>query len=559
MIVAVAPDLPGSSAGDEGFAVGLDADEPLGGWSVSDGHGIFAFPVGTAVVAGHALWTVGNETAWQAFSGPAAPLSWRDSLHLGNAAGNLRLSDPAGRVVDEVAWGPGTGLNFTSPGLVYERDNVDGLWQDTDRPIDWVTPRIHRIGESMLDQPTFHVHDLTIYASPDSSFGVLSQLISSATRRLQLHVYELRSADLVDHLVAAKNAHPSLDLAVLVEASPVGMTASDRHATSDALRRIEAVGGKAVLAGHGRYDDHHLKVLVADDTVAVQSENWVESGVPAEPTWGNRGWGAAVHDATMADWFATWMAEDRQAWDAAPFDLADYDPLFAQPPRTAARTGPYGPIIPAAALHGDFDVTPIISPDDTADPRRDPLAQLVAAATVSIETEQLDLAVGAGNRLGWSSADPFASALSAAAARGIPVRVLAAAPFGDSAGNSVELDAISAAGAAARVLDRPGIALLHNKGLIVDDAVVVGSINANHHSRSANREVDLLLRGPGVADYYRRLFDADWNEESRGPDAGVIGRDLHGLPGAPWPMLLAAVGLAVKGWTSRFGHGPPSP
>ncbi|HJQ92921.1 MAG TPA: hypothetical protein VJ874_01400, partial [Candidatus Thermoplasmatota archaeon] len=230
---------------------------------------------------------------------------------------------------------------------------------------------------------------MTLYASPDSSFEVLSGLVAGARDRLHLHVYELRSAALADALVAAKQAHPGLDLQVLVDGNPVGAGQDDRHATADALRRIQAVGGAAVLAGNGRYDDHHLKVLVADDAVAVQSENWVPSGVPEDPSWGNRGWGVVAYDEPMADWFAAWMAEDRSAWDSQPFDLGSYDPLFKAPPRQAPRTGSYGPSVPPLELAGPVRITPVVAPDHTQDPATDPIAAVAAQAKRRLDVEQL--------------------------------------------------------------------------------------------------------------------------------------------------------------------------
>ncbi len=559
MIVAVVPDLPGSAERDEGFAIGSNEGADISGWSVIDGEGIHAFPANTVLRPGEPLWIVGNQTAWQAHDGPAPAGFWSDTaLQLANSGDILEIANAEGQTVDSVSWGAGSGLNYTSPGAIYTRDRNAGGWVDTDRAADWVTPRIHRIGESQLDAPTFRVHNLTLYASPDSSFAVLSRLISGATERLHLHVYELRSAALVDLLVAAKANHPSLDLAVLVDAAPVGMTASERHATADALHRIQAAGGTALLAGSGRYDNHHLKVLVADDAVAVQSENWVESGVPQDPTWGNRGWGVVVHDATAAQWFATWLAADRAAWEVATFDRDAFDPLFSRPARLAPRSGQYGPVVQALELQGDFDVTPLVSPDHMQDPRRDPLAALIRDADQAIESEQLDLASGAANKLGWRSDDALTAALSAAARRGVAVRVLAAAPFGNDAGNQPTLDLLASSGARGAVFDRKGIAILHNKGLVIDDVVIVGSMNGNHHSRSANREVDLILGGPGIAPYYRALFDADWDGVGPDRDVGVVERDLRGLPGTTWPILLAGLGLALAGWMSRRGRGPLS-
>jgi hypothetical protein len=557
LLVGVVPDLPGAGPGDEGFAVGSAVPVELAGLKVTDGEGTWAFPDGVWLPANGTIWVVGSLGAWSRFQGPQPAFGLAQGegageLALGNGGDGLRLLDATGATLDAVAWGGKAvagmagSIPVASPGLVYLRDRVDGAWVDTDRVEDWETPRMHRIGESALGRPTFTADRVTLYASPDSSFGVLTGLIAGATQRLHLHVYELRSAALVDALVAARQAHPGLDLQVFVDADPVGQTAPERHATADALRRIQGAGGVATLGGSGRYDDFHLKVLVADDQVAVQSENWVEAGVPQDPSQGNRGWGAAVHSPGMADWFAAWMAEDRRAWDAQPFDLAAFDPLFAPPSRSAPRTGSYAPIVPATTLEGAFEVTPWVAPDHTQDPRTDPLAALVAGAQRRVDVEELDLAAGAANGLGWGSPDPLAASLAAAAQRGVAVRVLAAAPFSSTdTGNAAALEWLASRGVQAAVVDRPGIETLHNKGLVVDDAVVVGSMNGNHHSRSANREVDLLLRGPGVADAFAALFASDWSPPDPAPAPGAIGRDLKGLPAAPVPILLVALGVVA--------------
>lgn len=548
LLTAVVPDLPGGSAGDDGFAVGCPEACDLSGWSVTDGEGTWSFPAGTTLPAGGQLWVVGNLTRWSELEGATPAIDAGSSaLRLGNDRDDLRLLDPAGHAVDATSYGDTAFDPPASPGLVLERRTAGGGWQDTGSADDWRTPRLHRVGESALDRPTFDADRLTLYASPDSSFEVLAGLIGSAHQRLHLHVYELRHPALVDALVAAKGRNPGLDLQVLVDGNPVGAGADDRHATADALRRVQAAGGRAVLAGNGRYDDHHLKVLVADAAVAVQSENWVPSGVPESPTWGSRGWGVVVHDAAAADWFAGWMAADRAAWDSTEFDLATFDPAFHTPPREAPRDGEFGPRVAPLELEGPIRVTPIVAPDMTQDPAADPIAALVSQAHDRVRVQQLDLSLEGHNSLGWSGADPLASAIVTAAANGASVRVQAAAPFSaDDVDNQEALDWLADRGAEASIFERPGITLLHNKGIVADDAVVVGSLNGNLHSRAQNREVDLVVESAAAADYFARLADSDWSPGPPPRDGSVPLEDLRGLPFAPWPILLAILGVVAS-------------
>lgn len=548
LIVAVVPDLPGSAAGDEGFAIGCRGKDPcdLTGHSMTDGESSWTFATGTTVPGGGRLWIVGNLTHWGAHDGPGPVLAAAGLPRLGNDGDSLALLGPGGAAVDAMEFGDGTEFDApSSAGLVLQRSRDGSAWRDTGSADDWRTPRLHRIGESDLARPSFEAERIVAYASPDSSFEVLTELMSRAEERLHLHVYELRSAALADALVAAKQARPALDLQVLVDGNPVGAGQDDRHATADALRRVQAVGGLAVLAGNGRYDDHHLKVLVADDAVAVQSENWVPSGVPEDPSWGNRGWGVVAYDEGMADWFAQWMADDRSAWDAQPFDLASYDPLFKPPPRQAPRTGAYGPPTPPLEILGPIRITPVVSPDHTQEPASDPIAALAAHATRRLDVEQLDMSASGRNGLGWTGGDPLADALVASHEAGARVRVLAAAPFSAAdTGNADALAWLGARGVDGAVFDRAGL-VLHNKGLVADGSAVVGSMNGNLHSRAQNREVALIVESPEAAAYFGALFDADWDAEGAPRDWSVPAQDIRGLALAPWPILLAVLGVVA--------------
>ena len=67
------------------------------------------------------------------------------------------------------------------------------------------------------------------------------------------------------------------------------------------------------------------------------------------------------------------------------------------------------------------------------------------------------------------------------------------APFsaGDT-GNADSLAWLAARGVDGSRFDRAGL-VLHNKGLVADGTVVVGSLNGNLHSRAQNREVELVI------------------------------------------------------------------
>ncbi len=551
LLVGVVPDLPGAGPGDEGVAIGVPVGGPpvdLAGFWLGDGETAWPLPSHT-LDAGESAWFVGNRTAWATHGGPTPSAAWPPAqLQLANGGDEVYLLDGAGEVVDAIGWGSSDAavVGLASPGAMLLRRTGPGGWIDTDGRSDWVGPRVHRVGESKLDEITASVQRLSFYASPDNIHSTLESLISNARQRLHFHVYSIRDLEFVDALAKAKALTPSLDLAVHVASNAVG-TADDRQAAGAALQHITDAGGTVTMAGGGRYAYHHLKVLIADDSVAIQSENAVPEAFSVDGTWGNRGWGVVLHDAAaLAQWFSEWMEEDRRAWDARPFERNHFDPLARSTYRLPAARGTHTPI-PAATAEGPFRVTPVVSPDHTAEAASNPILERIGHATTRVWTQQLQLGLREANSLGWQAPDAFIEALVDAARRGVDVRIQVPAPDalpGKATGEAVaEIRRRAAAEGlplAVGYLDRPGLGLLHNKGLIVDDALVVGSTNGNFHSRAANREVAVIVEGSGATAYHERLFLQDWvNAHPR--NWGSINEDLAALPQAALGPLVAAV------------------
>jgi len=77
---------------------------------------------------------------------------------------------------------------------------------------------------------------------------------------------------------------------------------------------------------------------------------------------------------------------------------------------------------------------------------------------------------------------------------------------------------------------------VHAKGLVVDDAVVVGSLNWNAHAARENREVLVAVESRVLADHFARVFTADWRGGSALLPAGLFGGFAAALAGA---LLLA--------------------
>ncbi len=555
LLAAVVPDLPGPGPGDEAVALGATAGSVnLDGWSLWDGQRRWPLPA-IDIQPGALAWFVGNETPWMHYGGPEPAAAWpAGALHLANDGDEVAILDATGTAHDVFSWGfghaAGAAVRTVSPGLVYQRNTEDGAWVDADNPSDWVGPRMHRVGESSIAPAVFSVPEVTFYASPDATWSTLTGLVASARDRVHLHVYSLRSLAFADELAAAKLRHPELDLAVHVAGNALG-TSEARREAAQSLQRVADAGGVMTMAAGGRYAYHHLKVLVVDDAVAIQSENLVDGALATDGSWGNRGWGVVLHGAdSLADWFVDWMAQDRSAWDAVAFDQQLLNPLglpvYQLPPARGGHDA-----MPARRLDGPFTVTPVLSPDHTARNDDNPILAKIAAARHRVWTQQLQLNHEENNRLGWQRPDGLLVALLDAARRGVDVRVQV--PGSGSVSSPATAAAVALLEETARAEDlslevryfqRSSMPLLHNKGFIIDDALVVGSQNGNFHSRAANREVSVIVEGPGAADYHARLFVDDW-AGSNPRDWSVIAGDLQELPAPTAPLVFLALAMGA--------------
>ena len=157
-------------------------------------------------------------------------------------------------------------------------------------------------------------------------------------------------------------------------------------------------------------------------------------------------------------------------------------------------------------------VTTVISPDTS-----DQITRLLDSAQVSIEIEQAYITNESATEL-----NPFLAAAINASRRGVPVRVLLDSYWynvEDTKDNDEMVALINEIAVTehlpleARCADLAagGIEKIHNKGVIVDELLVlVSSINWNSNSPNFNREAGVIIEHPGVAGYFHAVFEDDW-------------------------------------------------
>jgi phosphatidylserine/phosphatidylglycerophosphate/cardiolipin synthase-like enzyme len=475
---------------------------------LTDGEGRYPVPAGTTALSPDPA-AARNRTD--------RPVRHADGLALSNAGERLRLVVARNRSTG-TANGTGTGTanatssaNRTPPRTLATATYRDAPEGERYRPGEgWRPP-----GYQPREVRTFGPADATTFVLPDAP-GPPIETLRSADDRLLLAGYTLASERVVAALVAAHRR--GVQVRVLVEGSPVG-GASARQARL--LDRLVAAGVEVRALGgpRGRYAFHHPKYAVVDNRAVVTTENWKPAGTGGRSS---RGWGVVVDSAAVAADLAAVFAHDADWRAATPWRVHRRNQSFTADP---AANGSYPTRFDPARVRVD---------------RVD-----VVTAPGNAEAAIVDLVDGARDRVvveqpGVGGVDqPFVRACLRAARRGVDVRILLSSAWYTAAENRATVDRLNA------VADREGLPLearvsepagrydkIHAKGLVVDDVAVVGSVNWNNDSVRDNREVAVALHGSAAADYYVRVFEADWRGRRPIPIVVVL-------------VALAAVGVAI--------------
>jgi hypothetical protein len=98
---------------------------------------------------------------------------------------------------------------------------------------------------------------------------------------------------------------------------------------------------------------------------------------------------------------------------------------------------------------------------------------------------------------------------------GIDARVLLDSSWFNMQGdrdNAAVVQCLDDMGVGARLVsDEHPFSLIHNKGVIADDSVLVSSINFVDPALHDNREVGIIVHSPSVADHFAKAFLDDWS------------------------------------------------
>jgi phosphatidylserine/phosphatidylglycerophosphate/cardiolipin synthase-like enzyme len=536
---------------DEGF--------DLSGWTITDLEGAAFFPDHSIIGPNDEIAIAENSTSfhedtmteadYRFAEGNATPMPVQGVFKLKNDGDELILKNRAGRVIDVFSYGSsnyseegwsGDGAEPLPKGKVAKRVMSDDTYMDTNRSADWNSLRKYGLGQSSFQARTFNgLSNITAFASPDSAYDVVSEVLDNASANIVLSLYKLTSLMLADRLIDALGR--GVNVEILLEGGPVSGIEDDQKYI---MREIADNGGQIRLMVHDssakvyeRYRYLHEKYAVIDGhTSIVTSENWGLSGIPENSSYGNRGWGISVENKELADELLNVFLEDSNISrrDITSYSLEKYPVAPGYASGGVAPSGDYEPQFESVRSIGHHPITTVLSPDTSLD--ESTVIGLIRSARSSILVEQFYIVPD------WKGGitNPYFDEVIEGARRGLEVKVILDDSDYNTEPGKVDNDDVvellteiaksEGLDLEARLFDSRahGVLKLHNKGVIVDGyKVLVSSINWNENSVTGNRELGLIVESEEIGGYFTEIFLYDWKNDVTDPIArGCRGRSV---------------------------------
>ncbi|NMX21151.1 hypothetical protein C5S30_01655 [ANME-1 cluster archaeon GoMg4] len=332
-----------------------------------------------------------------------------------------------------------------------------------------------------------------------------------------------------------------VDVQLLLEGSPVGgITDEERYIAGT----ITKSGGDVRLS-HDPFINHAKYAIIDNETAIVMTENWKNTGVPTNSTFGNRGWGIVLRNEEVADYFTAVFLED--FYRGEEFALEGKG-LETNAMTRAIPQGSYAPAFEPQTVTSNFTVIPVLAPDTALS--NETILGAIQNAQESIFVQQFS-----AGRFWGEEPNTFIAALIGAARRGCEVKVLLdSKDYNVDAWNDNDeavawLEQVAREGnlnleAKLADLDDLGLAKVHNKGLIVDGKkVIITSLNWNANSVH-NREAGVIVENEEIASFYEAVFFHDWNVSVNGEPEGIATGKAAEREGRT-PVKMKVVGVAV--------------
>lgn len=477
-----------------------------------------------------------------------------------NSGTALQLVDPSGNIADTVVYGNGpvslagwSGIALVEPfanldNLVYLRGNGCGEVPDTNTVADW-HHRWSRLGGSAFcfEDTVSGTATITPLLAPENGLVDLLGWIDGATTSLNVHLYQLQEAHLVEALINAHNR--GVDVSVVLDYGDSWWNQHDMDTQKGMATHLKQAGVEVHWfgdTGENPYAYLHSKVAVRDgSSVWMGSGNWKSSSQPAPGEPGNRDWGVLIDDPAFAQTVSQHLAFDEDAL------RPHITPVLLSEAPTGWTFPATSPVVgqTAVGVTGPYEATLMVCPDNCIGSLVSMLDEADEEVLLSLQYLDLDWTYGWGE-------NPIVGALEAAAQRGVRIRLALNGAYLDTdiqqAVDRFNEDWNFTRGydTAAIVMsaDADSVTKLHNKGAIIDgETVLVSSINWGGSALVRNREMGVLITNEEVANAYLQAWRSDWERVDDVTDSDQDGlldawELQHGLNRAQ--RSVSVVGLA---------------
>lgn len=483
----------------EGFSLcnyGVN-DVDLCGYRIEDGEGYIEFTSSLLLTAGTSItilkdnpekWLQDRNVHIRGQNGIGT-----NNFQLNDDGDELTLIDRSGNVLDTFAYGictpPEGWKGDTFPDIKTNHIAKRTSSFDTDSAADWTSTVP---GRTSFSDRSFQGHAVPI-VFPDSEESEVMDALAEADSEVLISMYILDHDDIASILLALLNK--AVTVRILIEGSPTGGTPETELGIMSAL--VEAGAEIDVMKnvdGFRRYSYLHNKYAIIDsETVIVTSENWRYSSFTM-----NRGWGAVVHSQEYGGYMRSVFNEDS---DASYGDVVPFEELYPAVIPSIIR-----PSIPKDIEFETFPVTirPVVGPDRTYRT----MMSLISDASDRLYSQQLETDIG------WMHGNTPLTAMAEAYKRGVDSRLIIDTTF-DSPYDSEMNDGYwikkHVQDLMVMTSDESRFdGMMHNKGVIADDSVWIGSMNWNDTSFKENREVGVIIQSAVVSDMFASCFLSDW-------------------------------------------------
>lgn len=370
--------------------------------------------------------------------------------------------------------------------------------------------------------------------APVNTLELTLKAINSAKKTIQMNAYELSSPEISDALIRKIKA--GVHVEILQEGSPVGgLSRPAKEVQANIVAAMKAsriqdhlylMSSKAGAKRRFRFD--HAKYIVIDQqSLLIGSENYSPTGNPESGNIGNRGWEVLIEDPAQAQEFSSLFQKDTNMRNGDMFELVEEDSsdllnisnLFNNFVEVSDLSGGS---LTSLRLDAAIKKLTATSAETILSPKsQQGLVDLMDQAEESLDIQMMTFDENWG-RTGEES--PLFQAALAAAQRNVTTRILLnddrVFTHSSESKNQEVADSFNREAKKRRLpleaivadIKGMGVSYIHNKGALVDGKkTLVSSINWGQNSVMNNREAAKLITSPAINQYYKALFESDWN------------------------------------------------